>query len=629
MAISHEDCTPFLSATLFRAEDQLDGLAGQLRRAITRALREQFVGSNRLNPPDRVFSTPGDSEFNEGSLDVAWFHYAERRPPPWCADGALRDTSHHIVVVCHKGPLVSISFSDPSARNFVVRSIVKATDGPFNELHRLTGKEIETAFVDGRIRTLWLSGAHRRMLIKPDAKVLSGLELESALDPLEDQSYYFSSVRSTSTNPHLGANGKAAVIGANPLNARIWIGPTRSWGDFASNMDLILDQVADKTAGEIPEGSSIPILAQPTRGLAGVEQPYDMAVIVPELSLAEVATDDDGERWLQQFGDAVRFVIAPIDDGPNFNADVFWGDEELGRLAYVFEERIDRNLHLNIQKIRWKEDAEHQKELLQICSNGDFLTIYFDTGHTFSRGSFYETKFRDAHFEDWRWVNMMHDGTRVGQEKPVDGRRFAVESIGNDDDKSLFGLVARNWPNLEERGHPTGWLVCDDGAMESADFIHFDDTVASPSLTLIHVKGSGSDNIGRGLSVSDYEVVVGQAVKNLRHIDRGLLVEKLNANKTGVLSRAVWHNGQPQQDRDGVLEELSAAGANMEKTIVILQPRVRRSVYDRIRTAMNGNAAPNAEIRRMQQLDTLLLGARADCVALGARLLVIADDDEQ
>lgn len=73
-----------------------------------------------------------------------------------------------------------------------------------------------------------LTGAHLRTTIKPDAKVLSGLELESALDPLEDQSFFYSSVRSTSSNANLVSNGKHAVTGVRPHRGRVWIGPTRS-----------------------------------------------------------------------------------------------------------------------------------------------------------------------------------------------------------------------------------------------------------------------------------------------------------------------------------------------------------------------------------------------------------------
>jgi len=304
--------------------------------------------------------------------------------------------------------------------------------------------------------------------------------------------------------------------------------------------------------------------------MVGVQQPYDIAIVVPELALTGIAPNDGDERWLQQFSDAARFEVYAQDGSPNFEADIYWGDERLGKLGYQFEERAGGNVRLNVQKREWGEHA-----LFGICRNPDYLTIYFDTGHTFSRGHFYKTQFRDVRFVDWRWVNMAQNGIDIRREKPVDGRRFAAENIGEDDDISLFGLVARHWPDLEGRGAPTGWLVCDDGSMESADFIHLDNTSPNLHLTLIHVKGSHSVGADRGMSVSDYEVVVGQAVKNLRHIDRGLLIDKLETNKETQLRDAVWFNGERQHNRDGVLAALAAAGSKIEKTVVVLQPRVR------------------------------------------------------
>ncbi|RUZ95634.1 hypothetical protein EN938_34795, partial [Mesorhizobium sp. M7A.F.Ca.US.001.02.1.1] len=144
---------------------------------------------------------------------------------------------------------------------------------------------------------------------------------------------------------------------------------------------------------------------------------------------------------------------------------------------------------------------------------------------------------------------------------------------------------------------------------------------------LIHVKGSGSDKANRGISVSDYEVVVGQAVKNLRHIDRGLLRDKLAANANGVLQDAVWHDGQRQENRDALLLMLDGLGSNLERKVVVLQPSVRWLALKAIREKMDDGEVAGADVRRMQQLDALLLAARADCFSLGADFCVIADGD--
>ena len=623
MAVSYKHCAPFLSATLFHTKRTTAAFTGELRGAVIAVLSSSSGGAGTV---ERSVRRPLPRTRTSGDLDISWLTYEEHRSPAWYTAGDLTDTHHHFIAICRKGKLVSMTFSDTGARNIVMRAITRAEVAAMRNLTPLSAGEIESAFVGGQIKTLWLGGAHRRSIVKPDAKVLSGLELGSALDPLEDQSYYFSSVRSTSSSQRLVSKAGEAVIGASPRHARIWIGPTRSWDEFAERIELILDEAEAKIAEGSPATPAVPILAQTAGDISEVEQPYDMAVIVPELTLAGVDSDGSGERWLQQFGDVACFDVLPKQGSPDFEADIYWGDEHLGRLIYSFERRSRGDIRLKVDKQEWR-DTEHQQDLIRICRNPDYLTIYFDTGHTFSRGHFYKTQFRDARFDDWEWVAMGPEPINVRLEKPLDGRRFAVENIGNPEDDSLFGLVARNWPDLRGRGPGTGWLVCDDGAMESADFIHFDETMDPPHLTLIHVKGSHSDAINRSVSVSDYEIVVGQAVKNLRHIDRGLLTDKLENNQYGVLRDAVWRDGVRQQDRSGVLQALANTGSNLEKTVVILQPRVRRSVYNEIRTRMDSGDDPNAEVRRMQQLDALLLGARSACYGLGAHFKVIAEDD--
>jgi len=89
-----------------------------------------------------------------------------------------------------------------------------------------------------------------------------------------------------------------------------------------------------------------------------------------------------------------------------------------------------------------------------------------------------------------------------------------------------------------------------------------------PVLTLIHVKGSGSNSDGREISVANYEVVTGQAVKNLRKLDHRILESGLE---------------------EGI-----------------------------------GNGGQNET--RLKQLDTLLHGAKQACNGLQAEFWVIAAD---
>lgn len=624
MALSSDQCTPYLSVSLYRAANGEAVASSELLTAIRDLARDNADKKGAERPR---FPAVQDPFIESDGTTIAWAHYVEKRSPSWFAGEGVTDTLNQLVIVAKRGDLYALLFSDNGLRSPVAKKVLRATNGPFARIRRLSSNEINKAFVESQVRTLWLSGTHRRTAIKPDSKMLSGLELETSLDPLGDQTYYFSSVRSTMS---LSDQLTSAVVGASPTGSRIWIGPTRSWENFIITLGLILDRASNCMNDAARPDRPLPILASAITTLEGIEQPYDLAFIVPEqVNDGAGPVGEDELRWLQQFGDAAKFEVTAVAGSANFEADVYWADVRLGRLAYEFEQTLGSDVRLKIRKLDGFDNEDRDAEMLKICRQPDNITVYFDTGHTFSRGHFYETRFRDARFSDWQWVSMAHDGTAFWQEKPLDGKRFAVENTGNAEDRSLFGMVVRHWPNLEERGQQTGWLVCDDGAMESADFIHVNDVSDPPELTLIHVKGSGSGNVNRGLSVSDYEVVVGQAIKNLRHVDRGLLREKLAANADGVLQNAVWHNGQRQENREALLAMLDGLGSHLKTKVVVFQPRVRRSVFDNIRVKMaNGNLA-DADIRRMQQLDALLLGARADFLSLGVDFVVIADADVQ
>jgi hypothetical protein len=267
---------------------------------------------------------------------------------------------------------------------------------------------------------------------------------------------------------------------------------------------------------------------------------------------------------------------------------------------------------------------DHHEEIRKICSDTNMLTVYFDTGHTFAQGHFYETRFRDAPFENWQWAKLA--GFAVDTEKPLEAKKLNIASIGGLDDTSLFGFVAKHWPN-GLGGRASGWLICDDGSMEAADFVHFDDQTDPRRLSLIHVKGSGSAAANRGISVSDYEIVVGQAVKNLRYLDRTNIAEKLALEEGKQISTAVWRNGARQTNRREILRVLKQARSNLVKAVYVLQPRVRKSAVEKITGHMHAGHLDRSDVRRLQQLSTLLLAARAECFGLGAEFHVIGEDD--
>jgi hypothetical protein len=155
------------------------------------------------------------------------------------------------------------------------------------------------------------------------------------------------------------------------------------------------------------------------------------------------------------------------------------------------------------------------------------------SGHTVMQGRCYAAGFTDQHFA-WTFEPMA--GFEIDREKPKFSKTSPLaDNIGLSTDRSLFGLVKR-------RLFPKGWLACDDGSMELADFIHVDPDNAI--VTLIHVKASETKKPDRTVSVADYEIVVSQAVKNVRHLDRRNLETELRNGKGKKIGAAVWKDGK-------------------------------------------------------------------------------------
>jgi hypothetical protein len=89
----------------------------------------------------------------------------------------------------------------------------------------------------------------------------------------------------------------------------------------------------------------------------------------------------------------------------------------------------------------------------------------------------------------------------------------------------------------------------------------------------------------------------------------------------------VWHNGRRQKNRNEILKILANVGSNMTKTVYVLQPSARKSAVDAIGMQIAKGHVDRPEARRLRQLDTLLLAARAECNGLGANFYVIGEDD--
>ncbi|MEH2504050.1 hypothetical protein V1290_002861 [Bradyrhizobium sp. AZCC 1578] len=585
----YEALTPFVSLTLGRpkpafkeaalAKAAIDGVKALLASAVSEKIVRDIVEASSMVDP-------------RSGAAVSSFRYKRHTSPGWTSDARIVDVENHLAVAIALNGLVALHFSDARLRGSVRLNLIADVhkDLPLSWLFAVPRGIMSAAFLqDGEARTMWLSGTHRRNALKADTKILSGLDLDYALDPFDDQSFFWSAARSRNAKLN-------AIIGVSPGSSRVWTRKTASFDDFVSVTASVLVQL--RTAKN-PLDTPFRYLASPLTTIdpKEVHSAFDVSLVPDELS-PEREDDESESSASSAFVYETNLVI---DQGqpssPSFSMEAKRNGQSLGTLSV--EVKLDP-----AGKVRFavKSIKTDQPELLDAIAHhivaGERVNVRYDSGHSISAGHVFTLRNRRVPFHGFEGRDFSHFD--ISKEKPS-----SLDRIGKED--SLFCWVQRNFG---------GWLACDDGSMEKADFIHLDNRAKPNVLSLIHVKGANSTAARRGISVSAYEVVTGQAVKNLLWLDQKRLAEGLASSVRA--SNYFWRDKKGINKRDFV-RQLDGVGSNYETRVIVLQPHVSAARH------LNSSSGAAAQRLRMDQLNVLLASAERTCGALGAKFSVICD----
>lgn len=586
----------------------------------------------------------------DSSINFGYIYYTVLTPAAWTSDSDIEDLLNHLFVVIQYKNYFAFYLSETSKRGLIAKQFNSVSTLSLGTLEPISPFRLNTAFVKDDTRTLWLSATHRRTSIKADSKILAGINLRDALDPLQDQSYYFTAARS-----YTSIGTKKIPIGCSPRGSSIWTGLSVSWSDFLNSVIELLKQVEISST---PTESPLPVVASPvSKQLKELKSPYDMAFIPSDLDNPDMDPEERKEIELWTYNSKFKDIAIPSPEGSIINADIYLTEDKLGTITF--------NLEISDSgEVSWKVDGKAESEsskkdfskALLHAKKPNWIRMWFDTGYTISDGQIYEVRHRDFPFLNFKWVDFnaydikyetkkekpinpnpngdgefVDDVAFIGKDRTLHERRKKKDNrpYSEDDfvpDDSLFGWTLRNWPNYDGKQTPqTGWLVCDDGAMEIADFIHLGEENGMKVLTLIHVKGGKT----KAISVSDYEVVASQAVKNLRSLDAINLSEGLAKKLTDFdkdekkVGNLIWKDGVQQPNRSEFVTLLLELGSNYRRRVVVLQPSLAEP--QKILAEEKGKKNPkDGNYARLKQLETLLLGVESDCRGLGAEFWVIA-----
>jgi hypothetical protein len=349
-----------------------------------------------------------------------------------------------------------------------------------------------------------------------------------------------------------------------------------------------------------------PVLARAEDSLKDVKDAFDVSLAPPEYLydehpdlVAELENLLQEATWTVQAASGADCVLAlKLPDGVhNFKIEI---RAEGGGIQHTVTATE-------------KEPSQEVEKIAALLGRADLLKVFYDSLHTFSDGQIFEVKTRPFPFPvkdgDFSKFEITLEKPRpAGKSEGLDLSRIGVAG-----EPSLFTWVWRQYKQ--------GWLWCDDGSGEIADFIHLDP--GKSTLSLIHVKAANSNSPKRGISVSAYEVVCSQALKNLRYTERRELEQPLKEKIESADAKIVrgWRNGKalPLGSTDLWSAIKNVRYSDLTRRVVIVQPHVRKSL-------LPANLSDNTSAARQARLlYTLLYGIKADVDRYGVQFEVVVD----
>lgn len=566
-------------------------------------------------PGTRTSVTYTIPPFDDSSLVFSVAFYREERTPAWTSDTKFVDVANHIILVALKGELAAILFTDSKRANIFDRFL----DGS-KHMSRLSSGTLNATFASGQTKTLWLSGVHSRTALKADSKVLSGVDLKDALDPVADQTYCFTALRSS------GKLGQESVtFGLSPDKSRLWIRSVKDWGSLVLALDTILQSVGNIISSGQSDDQPLALLASTESDTAKISDAYEVRLYPYEGLRDEL--EPDLAAFLDDWTEHGELEVTQK-NAAGCTAKACIGSVPIGDLEFVPDLSRTDYVPMTIRETAEAGEEKRAGFLADLCRRSSCLRVQYESGHVWTSRKVYKQDYREVRFVGWKFRSFKKGGTSydICKEKPLNtSNKTDLTMIGQSD--SLFC-----WVKNESPWCGSGWLACDDGSGEMADFIHWEHPPGSrPRLTLIHVKatrkGSGrppSAGMKRQVTVTDYEEVTAQAIKNLRNLDQEILSRGLRDGLSGSLKNLVWSNGAVST-RKAFLAALPTTRLAFDKTVVILQPRTHKATHEAYHQKMANDKLRKDYRLRLLQLETLLVNAASACQSMSANLVVIAD----
>lgn len=545
-------------------------------------------------------------EDSSGETIIFYTHYKISKNPSWFSGNTLTDVENHVFITFNLNNTFAFYMSEKGLKDEIRKYFFTPL---LPNLKVINISHLNYLFInEDKIKMLWLLGTHGRESFKPDSKVLGGESVADTLNPLEDQSFVMSAVRTS-------LDGTEKTIGLNPYKSSVWRGPCKDWKTFENRVIEIIDTI-DKNRNEVE--NPISILAIPIADMKGVSNIYDLSFIDPEFNKNDLSESKIDRLHVMKF--EYSFKILDTLNSPEINLEIFKDLTNIGEIKLspkIIDYTVEFNVTSKIHKKGKKSELEYFSNTFKYP---ELIKCWYESGHAIINSRVFKTDYRDVTFNNFIWANF--EDFDISKEKPELDGKVALDKIGNQ--KSLFCWMKHHWSGLWDTHEnflttdkPSGWLFCDDGAGEKADFIHIDEHKGKVYISLVHIKAAKSKSTDRRISVGAHDIVLNQAIKNLRYISRKNLITELRERSDNAAMKFCWNNNK-KSDHVSFLNAIEALEKNstIKFRVIIVQPHTMKSYYEK-----------NIQSNIRKQLDVLLVSAESAIRASGAEFYIIGHND--
>lgn len=584
---------------------------GRLLREVKRlSLKTRGSSSKELVADEIDYSSVDSDEMfwiNGDPYQAAAYVFQEHRPPSWAKYGSpFVDTTHSLVILMRKGLLVAVHSDSKSLIGAIQAWLDKSPRPPFR---RIREGILNAAFLaEGEARSMWLRGVHAPRSTKANSKHLSGPRLQDALLHAVDGTFAMGAARALLPTG-AGLESLRGIIGLTPRKSQIWHQQPVTPDVFFANVADVLTLIEEVAERGISLDNPYPVLCTQEQDLAEVWGAFDISTLPRSDIEARGDVDDD----LLEAADLLEHAfidVRAIGKSSSFYVDV----GEYGAISGTLSGRIhvgSKSLSLRFGFHGEPTNLAPVRRILDALNRyaDDLVTVYYESGHTALMKSVYKQHRSAVVFPNWIWGDF--EGFDISKEKPsVRSPQEIHDVTGSAADDSLFSWVVRNFND--------GWLTCDDGSGEVADFVYLSNDGV---LSLLHVKGAKLNHRNRKVAVGPYEVVISQAEKNVRYLTVDTLIKRLS--QCPVERPASWRFGERVDDRAELIEMLGTLDPRARTKVVVVQPHMSKRLYDRAVRRTEDEIAASADTLRTELLEALLNIAHAGIVGSGSDLYVI------